>query len=209
MDLTLWLAFFAASWAISLSPGAGAVAAMSAGLNHGFARGYFITFGLILGIWTQVLLVSVGLGALIAASTAAFTAVKWLGVAYLLWLGISQWRAPAQALRAEAGTGASVRRRDLVLRGWAINSVNPKGTLFMLAVVPQFLVPSAALLPQYLLIAATLALTDLVVMAGYTLLAARVLATLRQPAHVRAMNRFFGSLFIAAAGLLATVKRGT
>ena len=52
MELSTWLAFFAASWAISISPGAGAVAAMSSGLNHGFRRGYFTTFGLILGIWT-------------------------------------------------------------------------------------------------------------------------------------------------------------
>jgi len=69
MDFSLWLAFFAASWAISISPGAGAVAAMSAGVNHGFARGYFMTFGLVLGIWTQVLVVGLGLGALIAASS--------------------------------------------------------------------------------------------------------------------------------------------
>ena len=84
MQLSIWLAFFAAAWAISLSPGAGAVAAMSAGLNHGFARGYVMTFGLILGIWTQVLVVGLGLGALIAASSFGFALVKWLGVAYLV-----------------------------------------------------------------------------------------------------------------------------
>ena len=72
MDLTLWLAFFAASWAISLSPGPGAVAAMSAGLNHGFRRGYFLTFGLVTGIVTQLPIGGLGLGALIAASATAF-----------------------------------------------------------------------------------------------------------------------------------------
>ena len=65
MELSTWLAFFAASWAISISPGAGAIAAMSAGLNHGFRRGYFTSFGLVLGIWTQVIVVGVGLGALV------------------------------------------------------------------------------------------------------------------------------------------------
>ena len=64
MALSTWLAFFVAAWAISISPGAGAVAAMSAGLNHGFARGYFLSFGLVIGIWTQVLVVGIGLGAL-------------------------------------------------------------------------------------------------------------------------------------------------
>ncbi|EPX54935.1 LysE family efflux protein [Cystobacter fuscus DSM 2262] len=85
MALSVWLTFFAASWAISLSPGAGAVAAMSAGLDHGFRRGYFVTFGLVLGIVTQVLVVAMGMGVLIAASTLAFSVVKWAGVAYLVW----------------------------------------------------------------------------------------------------------------------------
>ena len=98
MEFSTWLAFFAASWAISISPGPGAVAAMSAGLNHGFRRGYFTTFGLILGIWIQVLIVGVGLGAIIATSATAFWVVKWAGVAYLVYLGIKQWRAPAVPL---------------------------------------------------------------------------------------------------------------
>ena len=207
MELSVWLAFFAASWAISISPGAGAVAAMSAGLNHGFARGYFMTFGLVLGILTQVLVVAVGLGALIATSSFAFSVIKWLGVAYLVWLGIQQWRSPAAPITAEAGSAVEVSRRELVLRGWAVNAVNPKGTVFLLAVVPQFLDLAAPLAPQYLVIGATLAFTDLVVMAGYTALASRVLRLLRSPRQVRALNRVFGSLFVAAGALLATVKR--
>ena len=207
MELSTWLTFFAASWAISISPGAGAVAAMSAGLNHGFRRGYFTTFGLVLGIWTQVIVVGVGLGALVAASASAFLVVKWLGVAYLVWLGIAQWRAPATPLAAGADQGSRVTRRSMVLRAWMINAVNPKGTVFLLAVVPQFLNLSQAQTPQYLVIAATLAFTDLVVMAGYTALAARVLVALRSPSHVRALNRAFGALFVLAGSLLALFKR--
>jgi homoserine/homoserine lactone efflux protein len=207
MELSTWLAFFAASWAISISPGAGAVAAMSAGLNHGFRRGYFTTFGLIWGIWTQVIVVGLGLGALVAASGTAFLLVKWLGVAYLVWLGISQWRAPATPMTAKSDQGALVSRRSMILRAWMINAVNPKGTLFLLAVVPQFMNLSHPLLPQYLIIAATLAFTDLVVMAGYTALAARLLSALKSPAHIRAMNRTFGGLFVLAGSLLALFKR--
>lgn len=207
MDLTVWLTFFAASWAISLSIGPGAVAAMSAGLSHGFARGYFMTFGLILGLLTQLVIVGIGLGALIVTSSLAFAIVKWAGVAYLLWLGVSQWRAPAAAPQAGAADAALVTRRQLVLRGWFINAVNPKGTVFMLAVVPQFLDPQHALLPQYAVIGATLAFTDLVVMAAYTLLAARVLVALRSGRQVRWMQRVFGGMLIGMAGLLALFKR--
>ena len=207
MELSTWLAFFAASWAISISPGAGAIAAMSAGLNHGFRRGYFTSFGLVLGIWTQVIVVGVGLGALVAASSSAFLVVKWLGVAYLLWLGVAQWRAPATPMVASAEVDVLVTRRFMILRAWMINAVNPKGTVFLLAVVPQFMSLSQPLLPQYLVIAATLAFTDLVVMAGYTLLASRVLGALKSPAHIRALNRTFGGLFVLAGSLLAMFKR--
>jgi homoserine/homoserine lactone efflux protein len=207
MDLTTWLTFFAASWAISISPGAGAVAAMTAGLQHGFARGYFLTFGLVLGLWSLLLLVGVGLGALIMASSTAFAVIKWLGVGYLLWLGIAQWRAPAVGLLARADDAARVSRRRVLMRGWMINTLNPKPTLFMLAVVPQFLNPVQPLVPQYLVIAATLAFTDLVVNAGYTAFASRALAALRTPRQMRWVNRIFGGLFIALATMLATVKR--
>ncbi|MCV2367836.1 LysE family transporter [Roseateles oligotrophus] len=207
MEFSTWAAFFAASWAISLSPGAGAIAAMSSGLNHGFRRGYFTTFGLILGILTQILLVGAGLGALIATSSLGFALVKYLGVAYLVYLGVQQWRAPATPMVAADSDVALVTRRQLVLRGWGINAVNPKGTVFLLAVVPQFLNLKGDLTHQYLVIAATLAFTDMVVMAGYTALAARVLSALRSSHHIRIMNRTFGSLFIAAGALLATFKR--
>jgi homoserine/homoserine lactone efflux protein len=209
MELSTWLTFFAASWAISISPGPGAVAAMSAGLNHGFRRGYFTTFGLVMGIWIQVLIVGLGLGALIAASATAFLVVKWAGVGYLVYLGIKQWRAPAVPMVAEADDGPMVKRRSMVLHGMLINIVNPKGTVFLLAVVPQFIHLSHALAPQYLVIGATIGFTDLVVMAVYTAMASRVMATLKEPAHMRAMNRVMGSLFVAAGALLAFFKRAT
>jgi len=209
MELSTWLAFFAASWAISISPGPGAIASMSAGLNHGFRYGYVTIFGLVLGIWTQLLIVGAGLGALIAASATAFTVVKWLGVAYLVWLGIAQWRAPARPMVAMDDSGVVVTQRSLILKAWMINVVNPKGTVFLLAVVPQFMNLSQPLWPQYLIIGATLAFTDMVVMSGYTALASRVLGALKDPAHIRALNRTFGSLFIAAGSLLALFKRST
>ena len=207
MELTTWLAFFAASWAISISPGAGAVAAMSSGLNHGFARGYYLTFGLVLGIWTQVLVVGLGLGALIATSSLGFAIVKWLGVAYLVWLGIKQWRAPAEPMVAATGEAVGMLRRSLVLRGWMVNAVNPKGTVFLLAVLPQFVDPAQPLLAQYLVIGATFGVVEFCVMSGYAALAARVLGLLRTPAQMRTTNRVFGGLFVAAGALLATFKR--
>ena len=207
MTLATWITFFLACWAISLSPGPGAIAAMSAGLNHGFQRGYFMVFGLVLGICTQVVIVVAGLGAVIAASNTAFTVLKFLGAAYLVWMGISQWRASDKPLVASDTDAPALSRKQLVMRGWAINATNPKGTVFMLAVVPNFIDLAHPLAPQYAIIAASLSFTDLVVMAGYVALASRVLRALREPHHVKIMNRCFGGLFVVAGTLLATFRR--
>ena len=208
MSWQLWLAFFAAAWAISLSPGPGAVAVMSASLQHGFARGWFAIVGLVLGFWTQLVIVAAGVGAIIATSALAFAIVKWLGVAYLVYLGVRQWRAPPLAFEPVADDGRTPpTRRRIVAEAWLLNAVNPKGTAFMLAVVPQFLTPSEPLVPQYVAIGATLAFTDLVVNTAYAALASRLLGLLRSPRRVRAVQRVFGSLFIALGALLATFKR--
>ena len=180
---------------------------MSAGLNHGFKRGYMTTLGLVLGIWTQLVVVGMGLGAVVAASSTAFAFVKWGGVAYLLYLGVQQWRAPAVPLVDVPHERKHIGVRQMIQRGWMINAVNPKGTVFLLAVLPQFLNLHEPLWPQYLIMGLSLSFTDLVVMGGYTALASRVLRALKSSAHVRAMNRVFGSLFILAATLLSLFKR--
>jgi len=94
-----------------------------------------------------------------------------------------------------------------VLRGFLVNATNPKGILFMLAVLPQFIDPARPQFVQYAICAATVIFTDLVVMSAYTGLAARVLRLLRAPRHVRALNRTFGALFVAAGAFLATFRR--
>jgi homoserine/homoserine lactone efflux protein len=208
MTLETWLAFFVASWLISLSPGAGAISCMAAGMRFGFRRALWNILGLQLGILLVLVIVAAGLGALLAASTYAFEAVKWFGAAYLVWLGIQQWRAPAVPIdeaAAESALGGSPR--ELVLRGFLVNATNPKGIIFMLAVLPQFIDPTRPQFVQYAICAATLFFTDLVVMAGYTGLASRVLAALRAPSHIRWVNRAFGSLFVAAGAVLATFRR--
>jgi len=95
------------------------------------------------------------------------------------------------------------------MQGFLVNASNPKGIVFMLAVLPQFINPDAPQRLQYLQALATLCLTDLVVMSGYTLLAARVLSALRDPAHIRWLNRAFGGLFVAAGAMLATFHRAS
>ncbi len=207
MTLDTWLAFLVAAILISVSPGAGAVACMATGTRHGYRLGIWNILGMQLGIALQLAIVGAGLGAVLAASTAAFTALKWLGVAYLCYLGWQQWRAPAEPVRVDAGKRRDGAPRALFVQGFLVNATNPKATVFFLAVLPQFIEPGRPLAPQYLAVVATLTAVDLVVMSGYTLFAARFLRLLRAPRHIRWVNRLFGGLFVAAAALLATFKR--
>ncbi|VXB15644.1 neutral amino-acid efflux system [Pseudomonas sp. 8AS] len=206
MALETWLAFFVACWVISLSPGAGAIASMSSGLQYGFWRGYWNALGLQIGLALQIAVVAAGVGALLATSALAFALIKWFGVAYLVYLGWKQWLAlPGEIVTT--GERPLGRPLTLVLRGFLVNASNPKAIIFMLAVLPQFIHPQEPLVPQYLIMGVTMITVDLIVMAGYTGLASRVLRALRTPRQQRLLNRTFGGLFIAAAALLATVRR--
>ena len=205
MTTSTWLAFFVACWLISLSPGAGAISCMSVGMRCGFRRSIPNIFGLQVGALCLVAIVAVGLGAVLAASALAFAAIKWFGVGYLLWLGVAQWRAEVRPL--EVGEATALSGFPMFTRALLVNLSNPKGIVFMLAVLPQFIDPHRAQWPQYAICAATLFLTDAVVMSGYTLLASRVLRTLREPHHLVWMHRTFGGMFVVAGLLLATFRR--
>lgn len=205
MLVSTWFAFFLACWAISLSPGAGAIASMSCGLQYGFARGYWNALGLQIGLALQIAIVAAGVGALLATSALAFSLIMVRrglpGVP-----AVRQWQAPPQALSTD-GERPLGRPLTLVLRGFLVNASNPKAVIFMLAVLPQFIDPHQPLLAQYLIMGGTMIVVDLIVMAGYTGLAARVLRVLRSPRQQKLVNRTFASLFVGAAGLLATVRR--
>ncbi|MDP2882063.1 MAG: homoserine/homoserine lactone efflux protein [Azonexus sp.] len=204
MTFTVWLGFLAASILIAVTPGPGAVISMSTGMRHGYWAALTAIFGLQAAILAHLLIVALGLGAVLAASEAAFLLVKFLGAAYLVWLGVQKWRAPAIPAEASAPV---VRSRGLFLQGVLVNLTNPKAIVFIAALVPQFVDPALAQVPQYLLIATTLCLTDLTVMSGYALAAVHLGRWLHDPAAIRRQNRFFGGLFVSAGALLAVSSR--
>ena len=207
MAFDVWLGFFAACWVISLSPGAGAVASMSSGLQYGFRRGYWNVIGLQIALALQILIVAAGVGAVLATSALAFNLIKWFGVAYLLYLAYKQWQQAPSTISAEQRAEQQVQPLAMMFRGFLVNISNPKAIVFMLAVLPQFITPSDPLVPQYGLMMATMIAVDMIVMAGYTCLAAKVLLFLRSPRQQRILNRSFASMFAGSASLLSLVHR--
>jgi homoserine/homoserine lactone efflux protein len=207
MTLHVWLAFIVAAILISLSPGAGAISCMASGMRYGYRRSLPNIAGMQLGIALQLVVVGIGLGALLAASALGFILVKGFGVAYLCYLGWQQFRAETRPLHLAGAGAAAGTPRALFVQGFLVNASNPKATIFLLAVLPQFIDPHAPPLPQYLVCMATLTAVDIIVMSAYALFASRVLRLLREPRHIRWMNRGFGMLFVLAGGLLALFRR--
>lgn len=198
MSLQVWFAYMLACWVISISPGAGAIASMSSGLNYGFRHGYWNAIGLQIALLIQIMIVAAGVGVLFATTPLAFQAVKWFGVAYLLYLAYLQWTAPVKDIEIQH------EKKDktvsaLLLNGFVVNISNPKAIVFLLAVLPQFLDLNKPQWIQYLIMAATMVTIDLIVMAGYTGLASKVLRLLRSPKQQKYLNRGFAVMFSCAA----------
>ena len=209
MDWHTWMAFFAASWVIAISPGSGAVLSMSHGLSYGVRKTGATILGLELGLLFILIVAGAGVGSLLIASELAFTVVKVLGACYLIYLGFSQWRAGSAGMLGGDLLAAPASWRRRVLTGALTNATNPKGIVFMVAVLPQFMSEARPLWSQLLVMALTLVSVDLIVMNGYAASASVLRRWMQNASAMRAQNRVFGGLLMLVGAGLFFVKRGT
>lgn len=214
MALTTWTAYLFASILIALSPGSGAVLAMSHGLSYGVRRTQATIFGLQAGLLVILLVAGAGVGSLLVASELAFSIVKMLGASYLIYIGWMQWRSTQGLAGDEAASSPALDKsakrlspRKLFLTGLLTNVTNPKGILFMVAVLPQFINPLRPLWLQLLLMAMTTVAVDLVVMHGYAYAASRLQKLFKNAHAIQWQNRVFGGLLMAVGAGLFFVKR--
>ncbi|WP_027014810.1 LysE family transporter [Comamonas composti] len=208
MDWQTWLGFFLACWIIAVSPGSGAVLSMSHGLSYGVRKTSATIFGLQLGLLLILLIAGAGVGSLLLASEWAFNIVKVVGACYLIYLGFSQWRAAGSPLDAQESMPA-VSARKRMLSGFLTNATNPKGIIFMVAVLPQFMSASRPLWSQLLILAATMLAVDTVVMHGYAASASVLRGLMRSSRARRNQNRLFGGLLMAVGTGLFFVQRSS
>ncbi|WP_243544432.1 homoserine/homoserine lactone efflux protein [Pseudodesulfovibrio tunisiensis] len=206
MTFATWSTFVAACIVFSLAPGAGSVSTMSCSLSHGFRRTLFNTLGLQISLSIHIMLVAAGLGALVASSAWAFAALKYVGAAYLAWIGIQKWR-EASAIDLAHDQCTRISGLALVRNGMLVNISNPKSIIFLAAFLPQFVNPALPQIPQYALLGATTLIIDALVMVGFSLLARSARAWFATPGRVRTQNRVFGTLFVGAGLALASAQR--
>lgn len=194
VELTTWLLYTAAAVGLSLTPGPNGLLALTHGALHGVRRTSFTIAGGALGFTAVIALSLFGIGALLAASADMLTILKWLGGAYLVWLGIQVWRSPA--LGAEQGPRARIATRTALFRQGLLAAVsNPKGILFFVAFLPQFLTTDQPLFLQFVIMTATFVGIEIIFEGLVASGSAKI-----QPVLARFGKRFnhvFGGLFIA------------
>jgi homoserine/homoserine lactone efflux protein len=205
MDLSVWLTYLVAAIVLSVTPGPGVFSSIRSGLHHGVRLGAWNAVGMQVANLIHVVVVAVGLGALLLASETLFTTLKWLGVAYLVYLGIATWRSEPKGFVDQPDADTTVRQ--VFAHGFLVNLTNPKGIIFFVAILPQFIDVARPQAFQYAVLAITTFAVDLVIMIGYTALAARVLRVMKDPARLRWVNRGLGGLFVATGIALASFRR--
>lgn len=205
MEAETWITYLIACIFICISPGSGAVLAMSHGTLLGWRRTLFTIAGLEAGGAVILLLAGVGVGSVLLASGFWFGVIKVIGALYLIWLGLAQWRSAGTQSQVQAGH-SSVPTTRLFMTGFATNVSNPKGIIFMVAILPQFINQALPLVPQLALMALTMTLVDMLVMTTYAYSANRLQQYLRSPSAQRIQSRFFGGVLMAMGAALLMVK---
>jgi len=191
-------AFLAATLVLALTPGPGVVFIVTRTLAQGRAAGLASVAGVALGNLTNAIGASIGLAALFAASSTAFTLVRWAGAAYLVWLGIQALRQPSSAANGTPPVPAAPRR--LFRDGFFVALLNPKTTLFFAAFIPQFLHPEGSQAAQALTLSALFVAVAAVTDSLYALLAGSFAPLLRGAAG---KGRYVSALVYFALGLYA------
>ena len=204
MSFEIWLAFTAATIVLLLIPGPTVLLVVSYTLGQGLRTAFPMAVGVALGDFTAMTLSLLGVGALLATSATIFTIVKWIGAAYLIWLGIKLWRAGGK-LDANPRTDAASAARMLG-HAWLVTALNPKGITFFVAFLPQFLDPKADFLTQMLVFETTFLVLAFANVLGYALVASRARALVRDDRAIRFVNRIGGSCLIGA-GIAAAATR--
>ncbi|MYM61808.1 LysE family translocator [Pseudomaricurvus sp. HS19] len=208
-SLAHWTTFFVAAVLLNLSPGPDIAYILAQTARHGQRSGFVAMFGIWTGAFAHVLLAAVGLSAVLATSATAFSVVKWIGAAYLIWLGIEALRSGGGSYLNDTAAPQTSNAR-IFRQGMLVAALNPKMAIFFLAFLPQFVVANAGPASAQLFLHGTL----IIVVAAFVeplavILGARLTSSLKQNVRIAAwMDRGLGAVFVALGVRLALAERG-
>ena len=207
MTFELYSAYVAATLIVLAIPGPTIMLVVSYAITQGRRSAISSVLGVGLGDATAATVSLMGLGAILAASATAFTALKWIGAGYLVWLGIKMWRSRPQALGPHQVPDVSSRK--IFWHAYVVTALNPKGIVFFMAFLPHFIAPQAPVVPQLNLLGATFVVLGILNAAVYALAAAAIGQKLRNPSLLRLVNKVGGGFLISAAAMTAALQRSS
>jgi threonine/homoserine/homoserine lactone efflux protein len=206
MTLAAWFAFAAASTVLLLIPGPTVLLVVSYALTQGRRVALATAAGVALGDFTAMTLSLAGLGALLLASATLFTVLKWIGAAYLVYLGIKLWRA-RPVLPAAGEVMADGEARGIFVHAFVVTALNPKSIAFFVAFVPQFIDHQAPLLPQLAIMEATFVGLATLNALLFAIAADGLRSRIRRPNVLKWLNRAGASCLIGMGAATATLSR--
>jgi homoserine/homoserine lactone efflux protein len=210
VDFYSFFLFVLTECALSLSPGSPGSAVMlvvAYGITSGWRKSLFATLGILTANAIYFAISATGLGALIVASHTFFTLVKWLGVAYLAYLGLSAIFGRPSPITASQLNHKNAAGRKIWLSGLTLQLANPKSLIFFIAILPQFVNPAGNVPLQMIWLAAGSIIPEFFILLGYAVLAGKMQTLATRPSFARMTDRFAGSLMLAVAMLVAAIQQ--
>ncbi|HJQ57523.1 MAG TPA: LysE family translocator [Vineibacter sp.] len=204
IEIELYLTFIVAVTILMLIPGPNVALIVANSVAYGARYGLLTVAGTSAAMIVQLGLTALGMTELLGRLGSWFEWLRWIGVAYLVWLGIALWRAPATELSAVPDAPAS--KRAMVVRAMLVSLVNPKTLLFYGAFFPQFVTPGPGVGGQIIVLSATFLALAVLIDGGWALAAARARHLLASRGRLR--NRLSGGLLIGAGVGLALARKG-
>lgn len=205
LDPTLLTLFIPTFFVVSITPGMCMTLAMTMGITLGLRRTFWMMWGELLGVGLVSVAAVIGVAAIMLNHPAIFTAFKYVGGAYLGWLGIEMWRSRGRmAITDVSGTASTANRRELAVQGFVTAVANPKAWAFMVALLPPFINTDLAMTPQLIVLIALILVIELLCLVLYAVGGKTLRHFLQRSGNVRLLNRFAGTLMIGVGIWLAT-----
>jgi threonine/homoserine/homoserine lactone efflux protein len=217
MSLHTWWLYLATIFVVCAIPGPNMLLMMTHGARHGMRQTTATMAGCLMSLMLMLAVSVAGLGVLLQAWPTMFNALRLLGAAYLIWLGVKAWRAPVNEAAAaqvdaspeatgEIGGKRTPSRGALMRNGFLVGSSNPKAILFSAALLPQFIDASRPTLPQFAILVATTAVMEVSWYIVYAACGTQIGAKLKSSSVAKAFNRLTGGVFVGFGAMMALVR---
>jgi threonine/homoserine/homoserine lactone efflux protein len=207
MSWEAWILFAVTETALCLSPGPAVLLVLSQGLARGPRSSVWSNLGILAGNTMYFALSATSLGALLLASYEIFSAVRWAGAAYLIWLGVTTFLGKSSVLSVAPTGSAPSRRGRIFVNGFVLQAANPKALLFFTALLPQFIDPAGSVVSQIAILAVTSVVIEFFVLLAYGALAGRMARLAARLRFSALANRVGGSMLVTAGVGMAALRR--